>query len=107
MPIFLILFAGAFAALIGWNVWRWMENERSPVLTEPAHLRKKITESHLDANGVMNTTLLLIFDLEGLTLKCTVPGRVYREVREGADGLLTHQGTRFRCFEFEGIRVEK
>lgn len=107
MSILLILFAGAFVALIGWNVWRWMENERSPVLTEHAYLRRKVTESHLDANGVMNTTLLLVFDLEGKSLKCTVSGRVYRAVREGANGLLTHQGTRFRCFEFDGIRVEK
>ena len=83
MSILLILFAGAFVALIGWNVWRWMENERSPVLTEHAYLRRKVTESHLDANGVMNTTLLLVFDLEGKSLKCTVSGRVYRAVREG------------------------
>lgn len=107
MPVIFCLFLGVFAVLIAVNIKRFIDNERSPVVTENAWLRRKRDNTSIDANGVMNSTLSLVFEVDGGTLECVVSGRTYRAVREGAHGLLTHQGTRFRCFVFDGIRVEK
>ncbi len=107
MPVIFCLFLGVFMVLIAVNIKRFIDNERSPVVTENAWLRRKRDNTSIDANGVMHSTLSLVFEVEGGTLECVVPGRVYRAVREGANGLLTHQGTRFRSFVWDGKRIEK
>lgn len=109
MPVIIAIFACFFIFILYQNISRFIKNEQSPVLTEPAHLVDKISDTMTDANGHVSTTLLLVFHV-GVgeeTLKCSVPGRVYRAVQKDVHGMLTHQGTRFRCFEFNGIRVEK
>lgn len=77
------------------------------LLTEQAVLVRKTTETAADADGVEYTNLLLEFDIGGGLLPCYVTGRVYRQVQEGMDGLLTHQGTVFKCFEVDGMKIEK
>ncbi len=107
MQVLIVIFIIIFVCTLVVNIKRFIENENSPVVTENAYLRKKINDTHMDANGVVHSSLLLLFDIDGNTIKCVVPGRVYRAVNEGTYGLLTHQGTRFKCFEFNGIKVEK
>ncbi len=107
MEILFILMMGVFVYIIIANIKRFIDNENSPIVTEKAYLRRKKSDSHMNADGCMHTTLLLEFDINGTIIKCTVPNRVYRQVREGTEGMLTHQGTRFKCFEVDGIRIEK
>ena len=85
MPVIFCLFLGVFMVLIAVNIKRFIDNERSPVVTENAWLRRKRDNTSIDANGVMHSTLSLVFEVEGGTLECVVPGRVYRAVREGAN----------------------
>lgn len=61
----------------------------------------------MDADGIMNESWILIFDINGTKLRCSVPHRVYRAVSDNTSGRLTHQGTRFMSYEFNGTRVEK
>lgn len=107
MEIFGMLIILIFALIVIMGLIRFIENENSPVLTERAVLVKKINNTTMDANGTMHTDLLLKFDIGGSILKCPVNGRVYRQMQEGMDGMLTHQGTRFKCFEVDGIKIEK
>ena len=77
------------------------------LLTEPAVLVRKTTETAADDDGVEYTNLLLEFDTGSDLLPCYVTGRVYRQTQEGMEGLLTHQGTTFKCFEVGGVKIEK
>lgn len=107
MELFAAVIILVFAGLLVRNIAQFIQNENSPVVTEQALVTRKINDTHIDANGVASTTLLICFDVGGQVLKCSVPGRVYRAIPKGASGLLTHQGTRFKAFEFGGCRVEK
>lgn len=77
------------------------------LLTEHATLIRKTTETASDEDGVEYTNLLLEFNTGGELLPCYVTGRVYRQVQEGMEGSLTHQGTVFKCFEVGGMKIEK
>ncbi len=107
LPVFLLLFACLFLGVLIQGVAQFVQNERAPVVTEPARLVRKVANTHTDAGGGVQETLTLVFALESGELRCCVSGRVYRAVPEGSAGLLTHQGTRFRRFDFGRRTVEK
>lgn len=107
MNYFIAIFVVLFICILAINVKRFIDNEKSPVITEPAYLKNKKSSTSTDENGCMSTTLYLVFETNDNIIKCTVPNRIYRAVRENTHGMLTHQGTRFKSFEFNGIRIEK
>jgi hypothetical protein len=108
MGFFIAIFAGIFIYIIFKGATQYIDNENSPLVTEPAHVVRKINDTHMDANNVMHTTVLIVFALEsGEQIRCVVGHRVYRAIPDGASGMLTHQGTRFYRFESGGIVVEK
>ena len=79
--LFLLLVLGVMGWIVGKGVSRFVGNERSPELTEPAAAVKKIRDSHLDpTTNVMHTTLLIVFDLGEEEIRCAVPARVCREI---------------------------
>lgn len=89
------------------GISQYIQNENSPILTEKATLVRKINDTMIDTNGVPMTTLYLKFEINGITRKFTVSGRIYRSVQENSIGLLTYQGTRFISFESNGVKVER
>lgn len=112
--VILILLASVLVLLI-----QLLENEHFPLpsgkprgsdkalLTEAAVLVKKTAETAADTDGVTYENLLLEFDTGGRTVKCYVTGRIYRQVHEGMEGLLTHRGNHYKCFEVGGVKIEK
>lgn len=107
MNYFIAIFIVIFICILAINVKRFIDNEKSPVVTEPAYLKNKQSSTSTDANGCMNTTFYLVFVTGDKIIKCSVPNRIYRAVAENTHGILVHQGTRFKSFEFDGIRIEK
>lgn len=106
MMVFIFVVIGLIGLMIlSEGVTTFARNENSPVLTEKARLIKKTGSTVVDANGAAATTLILQFEIDGTVLKCAVNGTVYRQTKEGMEGLLTHQGTRFKCFEVDGLRI--
>lgn len=101
----LCIFAGILLSLLS----GFMQNKNSPVVTEQAFLIKKENRTHMDANNLLHTEYIASFKLRGnsAVLKCAVPFKVYKQLKEEVSGLLTHQGTKFEAFEWEGFRVEK
>lgn len=94
-------------AVIVAAIIRFLKNETSPIVTESATLLKKVDDTTVDNDGIMTESLILIFDINGTKLKCGVSSRIYRAVKENTSGQLTHQGTRFISYEFNGTRVVK
>lgn len=108
MELFTVFFFAVFACIIGLGVKRFIDNERSPELTERAVVERKIADTSVDANGVASTSLVIVFRIGEQKLKCAVNGRVYRAMPEHVSGMLTHKGTRFRRFAGDdGTVVEK
>lgn len=109
MHLFILLFICAFAYLLIQNVARFVQNENAPLLTQAATLVEKRRVNHRDANNITQTSYTAAFLLaeDQRELRCTLPRRVYNDLEEGAHGLLTHQGTRFQRFEWDGRTVEK
>lgn len=109
MSWWILLFLCVFVGILLSGITRFLQNERSPVVTVPAVLTKKKTSSYVDANHVTTTKYFVEFEIgaDAGILRCAVPYRVYRRLEEGVSGTLTHQGTRFQAFAWNGIRVEK
>lgn len=109
MNLLFLLFFCVFAALLIKNIAQFIRNENSPVSTQAAVLETKRRRTSMDANHVSHTTFTAEFLLlpEQERLLCHVPRRVYQDLEEGGRGLLTHQGTRFLRFEWEGHVAEK
>lgn len=70
-------------------------------------MKKKIDDTSVDANGVMSTTLLIVFTVSNKDIKCRMRHRAYKNISKHTNGMLTHRGTRFISFEFDGNIVEK
>ena len=101
------LFLLVALAVLGVGLYRFWRNETSPMLTERAEVVRRLDDTHLDPNGAMHETWALEFEIDGQRLRMPVPHRVYRAIPQGARGRLTHQGTRFYRFEWDGQTVEK
>lgn len=39
-------------------------NENWPIVSEEAYVKRKINDTHVDANGVANTTLMIVFTVD-------------------------------------------
>lgn len=107
MPILSYIFISVIAVIILVNIIRFIINKSSPTLTETAILEKKKKYTHTNGDGMVFVTPVLFFNVEGETIKCNVPEKIYNAVQENTTGTLTHQGTIFRSFEFNGTNVEK
>lgn len=107
MTVFFGIFICVFIYLIFMNVRRFIENENSPILTEQATVVRRYVDSHTDANGMMHSTSVLVFSTAQGEIRCMVRHGAYRDIPEGAEGMLTHQGTRFYQFVFDGVTVVK
>jgi hypothetical protein len=78
---------------------RDIENDRQPVLTVPAHVIAKRTDTSGSRN-YMSTKYYLTCELaDGNRLEFKVDGHQYGLLVEGDRGMLKHQGTRFIGFE--------
>lgn len=107
MEIFTVIFIIFFAFSIFSGISRFIYNENSPIVSEEAYVKRKINNTHIDANGVSNTTLMIVFTVNSEDIKCVVRHRIYREIPKNTYGILTHKGTRFIKFEFDGQVIEK
>lgn len=107
MNFFIAIFIVLFICVLAVNIKRFIDNEKSPVVSEPAYLKNKQSFTNTDVNGLTSTTLYLVFETGDKIIKCSVPNRIYRAVAENTHGILVHQGTRFKSFEVDGIKIEK
>lgn len=107
MEIFTVIFMMFFAFAIFSGISRFIDNENSPIVSEEAYVKRKINDTHIDANGASNTTLMIVFTVNSKDIKCHVRNRIYRGIPKDTYGVLTHKGTRFIKFEFDGQVVEK
>ena len=103
--ILIIICLIGFSVITG--IKTFFDNENSEVLSEEAYVKRKIDDTHVDANGVMNTTLTIVFTVKDKDIRCVMTHRTYRKISKNSKGILTHKGTRFISFEFDGILVEK
>lgn len=94
-------------AVVGVSLYRFWRNESSPILTQAAVVVRRLDDTHMDPNGAMHETWALEFETDGQRLRMPVSHRVYRTIPQGAKGRLTHQGTRFYRFDWDGRTVEK
>lgn len=109
MSWWLILFLCVFFGILLSGIVRFMQNERSPIITEQALLLKKRRCTETDANHMIITNYYVEFETGTDTkfLKCAVSHQIYLQLEEGVSGMLTHQGSRFKAFEWNGMRVEQ
>ena len=107
MQFFIFIFIIFFAYALFSGIKTFIENENSPIISEEAYVKRKINDTHIDANGVANTTLMILFTVNSKDIKCHVRNRIYRGIPKDTYGILTHKGTRFIKFEFDGKVVEK
>lgn len=103
--ILIIICLIGFSVITG--IKTFFDNENSEVLSEEAYVKRKIDDTHVDANGVMNTTLTIVFTVKDKDIRCVMRHRAYRKIPKNSKGILTHKGTRFISFEFDGVLVEK
>lgn len=107
MEIFTVIIIILFAYSIFSGINTFIDNENSPIVSEEAYVKRKINDTHIDANGVTNTTLMIVFTVDSQDIKCHVRNRIYRSIPKDTYGILTHKGTRFIKFEFDGKVIEK
>lgn len=58
-----ILSLVAFVVVIGINLARFINNKRSPEVTERATVKRKLSSTHVDADGAAVTALTLLFQI--------------------------------------------
>lgn len=107
IPIFLVVMIGIVAIAAGKGIWQWSRNNRSPMLTVPAHIVSKRSEvrhrqSQDDggSSGTSTTTYYLTYELDdGQRMEFMVDGHEYGMHVEGDQGQLSYQGTRYHGFQ--------
>lgn len=107
MQIISVIIFGFIALAIFNSIKTFINNENSEILTEEAYVKRKVNDTHMDANGGMNTTLMIVFTVKDRDIKCAMRHRAYRNIPKASKGILTHKGTRFISFEFDGNIVER
>lgn len=107
MEFLMIIIIGLIGFSIINGIKTFVDNENSEVLSEEAYVKRKIDDSNMDANGVMNTNLIIVFTVKDKDIRCVMRHRAYRKIHKNSKGILTHKGTRFISFEFDGNLVEK
>ena len=103
MQIFVIIWFVLFFWIIGKGIAQFIENENSPVLTEPAtivDMRRKTHHHHSNGHHHHTHSYHITFEKEdGERLELKVKRYEYNELSIGDRGVLTHQGTRYKGFE--------
>lgn len=94
MTIFLLI----FFLFLGYIIINWILDEKAPEEKTEATLIKKKTSTMIDANQVMHTTYLLIFDIEGTTKKFHTSRKIYKQYEEQQKGILIYKRKRFVDF---------
>ena len=108
MEFFGLIVVCAFVVILVRNITEFFNNENSPELTQAAILRRK-RQYTTNNNGVISTSYAAEFEIResGESIRCHISRRVWKALEENTLGQLTHQGTRFRRFEWNGKSVEK
>lgn len=83
-----------------------IESKNSEVLSEKAYTKSKIDNRYVDSNGVLNRNLIIVFDIDNKEIKCVVKSEVFEKIPENVSGILTHKGTSFIKFKFDGKVIE-
>ncbi len=98
--IFIIVF-GTFAFVIINSLIQWSKNNAAPVLTVPAKIVTKRTNTRGGSgNSSAHTSYYVTFEQQsGDRIELKLNGREYGQLADGDFGLLTFQGTRFQTFE--------
>ena len=109
MEFFGLIVVCAFVVILVRNITEFFNNENSPELTQAAILRRKRQYTTTDNNGAISTSYAAEFEIResGESIRCHISRRVWKALEENTLGQLTHQGTRFRRFEWNGKSVEK
>ena len=108
VPVFIglifVLVIGAIIYAIVKGIGTWASNNAQPVLTQPAHIVSKRTDtsgmgSRMNGAGNVSTSYYVTFELAGGERKeFGISGREYGQLAEGDAGTLTFQGTRYKGF---------
>ncbi len=109
MEFFAVIVVCAFAVILIRNITEFFNNQNSPELTQAAILQRKRQYTTTDNNGAIYTSYAAEFEIResGESIRCYVPYRTWKALEENTLGQLTHKGTRFRRFEWNGKSVEK
>ena len=103
--MFLILFMIVGSGIV--NVIKTSnENENLEVSKEKAYIKRKIDNIYIDGNGVLNKTFLIVFAVGNEEVECVMKEKNYKSIPENITGMLTHKGTSFMKFEFDGKIIE-
>lgn len=82
------------------------ENEKSEVLKEKVYVKRKKDNIYVDGNGVLNKTFQIVFAAGKEEIECVMREKSYKNIPENISGMLTHKGTSFMEFEFDGKIIE-
>jgi hypothetical protein len=100
------VYAVAKYSRTGKAIAQWLDNNRSPVLSEPARFVAKRAQTSGDVGGRVSTWYFVTFELpSGDRKEFSVRGKEYGMLTEGDEGLLTYQGTRYHRFERGRVRA--
>ena len=108
MEFFVVIVVCAFVVILIRSITEFINN-LCHKLTQAAILRRKRQYTTTDNNGVISTSYAAEFELResGESIRCYIPYRAWKALEENTLGQLTHKGTRFRRFEWNGKSVEK
>ncbi|WP_427108881.1 DUF2500 domain-containing protein [Lysinibacillus xylanilyticus] len=98
--MFFIVF-GVIAFTIIKGVLQWSKNNNEPLLTVPAKVvTKRSNTSGGSGNSSAHTSYYVTFEVQsGDRLELKMDGRDYGQLADDDFGLLTFQGTRYHTFE--------
>ena len=99
MEIFVVIWFVLFFWIIGKGIAQFVENENSPVLTEPATIVDTRRKTHHHQNHHSHSYHITFEKEGGERLELKVKRYEYNELAIGDRGILTHQGTRYKGFE--------
>jgi hypothetical protein len=109
--IVVAIFIAAIVIIIvkaGKGVAEWADNNSQPVLSEPARVVAKRTETQggvaPNTGGQVSTWYYATFELPGGDRReFSIRGNEYGMLAEGDEGTLTFQGTRYHRFERKAV----
>ncbi len=98
--IFLIVIGGIVFTVFN-SILQWSKNNNSPVLTVPAKVvTKRSNTSGGSGNTSAQTSYYVTFEVQsGDRIELKMNGRDFGLLADGDFGLLTFQGTRYHTFE--------
>ena len=97
-----------FVSIVSIGIINFFKNQNSPVINTRAYVSDKKRYSHTDTNNIIHTDYYIIFTLDSNdVIKFCVPGRIYRQLECGYNGILTFQGKKFLKFQSGEIIAEK